>query len=220
MKNLLIYGTNLQAESMFRMITMEGQACIQAFVVDHEYRKSDMFCGLPVIDFEKVTDKFNPDEYEICLSFGYRNMVRNRQSKYRICKEKGYGIFTFISKNAAVYTDDVGEGSIVYPGTVLAPCVRVGRGTFIECGCVIAHHSRIGDFNFIAPGVHFCGDVTTGTNCFIGGAAEITNGVTLGNYAFVAAFAKVSKDLKAKGVVLPGRSIRSEKTSFEMMDYM
>ena len=100
------------------------------------------------------------------------------------------------------------------------PYVEIGIGTFIESGVVIAHHSKIGNFNFIAPGAHFCGSIKTNSNCFIGGAAEITNGCVLGQYSFVAANAKVSHNMEKYEVFLPSHSVKSNKTSEEMMEYM
>lgn len=220
LSKILIYGTNLQAAALYTMIRAEEQAEVAAFVVDSDYRKNDTYCGIPVVDFENIEYLFSPDIYEICLSFGYKNMVRNREEKFNKCRGLGYHIYSFISKKANVYTTSIGEGCNIYPGTTIAPFVEIGKGSFIECGNVIAHHTRIGDFNFIAPGAHFCGAVTTGKNCFIGSASEIINGCTLGNFVFIGAMSKVSKNIKAKEVVMPPRSEKSNKTSDEMMLYM
>lgn len=218
---VVIYGTNLQAAALYKMIHIEQQAKVEAFIVDRNYRKCNRFEGLEVVDFENIEYFFPKDKYKICLSFGYKNMVHNRKEKFSICKEMGYRLYTFVSKNAMIYTDKIGEGSNVYPGTILAPFSEIGKGSFIECGCVVAHHTKIGEYNFVAPGVHFCGAVVTGNNCFIGSAAEITNGCRLGNDVFVAASAKVSRDIDDEGVVLPLENHRKfEKNSFEMMKYM
>lgn len=218
---IVIYGTNLQAAALYKMIRVEQQAEVEAFIVDRNYRKCNTFEGLEVVDFENIEYLFPKDKYKICLSFGYKNMMYNRKEKFSICKEMGYELYTFVSKNAMIYTDKIGEGSNIYPGTILAPFSEIGKGSFIECGCVIAHHTKIGEYNFVAPGVHFCGAVVTGHNCFIGSAAEIINGCRLGNDVFIAASAKVSRDIDNKGVVLPSEKHRKiEKKSFEMMEYM
>lgn len=173
---IIIYGTNLQAASLFKMITLEGQGVVEGFVVDSGYKKFEEFQGCKVYELNAMVDAFSPDEYKICLSFGYKNMVHNRKEKFYLCKDLGYRLYSFISNKAIVYTDLIGEGCNIFPGTILEPFVEIGEGSFIECGCVISHHTKIGSFNFLAPGVHFCGDINTGENCFFGGASEITNG--------------------------------------------
>lgn len=219
-KKIIIYGINLQAAVLYKLITMEKQGEIECFVVDERYKNKDEYCGLRVVEFNRFISDFSPDRYAVCLSFGYKNMIRNREEKFYECQKHGYEIIRYISKNAVVYSDQLGEGCIIYPGAIIMPYVEIGVGTFIEAGVVIAHHSKIGEFNFIGPGAHFCGNVRTGSNCFIGGAAEIVNNCILGQYSFVAANAKVSHDVKQHEAILPTRSVKSSKSSDEMMEYM
>lgn len=219
-KGILIYGVNQQAAVLYKMITAEQQADVFAFVADSDYRTEDTYCGLPAVDFEEAVFRYSPDKYQICLSFGYKNMIRNREDKFNVCKRLGYQIYTFVSRNANIYTDKIGEGCNIYPGTTIAPFVEIGKGSFIECGNVIAHHTKIGEFNFSAPGVHICGAVITGKNCFIGGACEIINGCILGDYVFVGAAAKVTGNVQSKGTIMPAKSMNIEKISDDMMQYM
>lgn len=217
---IVIYGVNQQAAQLCVLIEKEEQAIVEAFIIDKDYKTCDEFCSKPVVTSDMLEEMYPNDTYSICLSFGYKNMVHNREAKFNWCKEKGYSIYTFISKNAILYTDTIGEGCNIYPGTILSPFVKVGRGNFIEAGCVIAHDTKLGDFNFIAPGVHFCGDVTTGANCFFGGAAEIVNGVVIGDEVFVGAAAKVSRNIEAKSAILPAQSTCLGNKAFEIMEKM
>lgn len=147
-------------------------------------------------------------------------MVRNREEKFWQCKKQGYTIYTFISKNAYVYTSDIEEGCNIYPGTTIMPFVKIGKGCFIETGCTIAHHTKIGSFSFIAPGAHFCGDVKSGRNCFFGGACEVVNSCELADFCFIAAGTKVSRDLSAETAILPAASVVANEDAFSMMEKM
>jgi len=216
---IIIFGTNLQAATLWKMITQEEQAVVEAFIIDKEYRKCDEFQGLPVVNSEDMVEKFPPSKYKVCLSFAYKNMVHNRRNIFNKCKDMGYEIYTFISKNAMVYTDDIGEGANIYPGVLLAPFVKVGTGSFIDFGCVIAHHSEIGDFNYMAPGVRFCGDISTGSNCFFGAASMVNNGCKLSKEVFVSSNAKVTKNVKERGVVLTSK-LKMQLDSFDVMKMM
>lgn len=220
MDQIVIYGINMQAQALYEMITQEQRANVKAFVVDRAYKKQDELLSMPVYEAERIRELFPPEQFKVCLSFGYKNMVLNREEKFKQCKMLGYEIFTFISEHATVYTKHIGEGCNIYPGTTIMPFVEVGEGCFIEAGCTIAHHTQIGAFNFIAPGAHFCGDVKTGKNCFFGGACEVVNSCEIGELSFVAAGAKVSRNIPAQSVVVPARSMRIEKDPFSFMQKM
>ena len=218
--NILIYGVSKQAQTLYKLITMEQKADILAFIVDARFKKADELLGLPIIEIDEAFRTYSQEDVKICLGFGYKNMVHNREEKFRYCKRKGYAIYTYVSDKCINYCETIGEGSIIYPGTILQPFTSIGEGSFIEAGCVIAHHTQIGDYNFIAPGVHFCGSVKTGRNCFFGGAAEIINDVTIGNEVFVSAGAKVGKDLQDRVAVKSSHCEVSGNDSFTTMGRM
>jgi len=217
---ILIYGISKQAQTISELIEREHQARVIGFFVDSEYKTSNCLLGKPVYETGEIDQIVRDYSAKVCLSFGYKNMVRNRERKYYYCKEQGYSMYTFISNNAHVYTDAIGEGCIIYPGTILQPFTKIGIGTFIEAGCVIAHHTEIGSFNFIAPGAHFCGSVKTGSNCFFGGASEIVNDITIEQEVFIPAGAKVSHNMK-KGSTLHVVSTKSSNmNSDKIMERM
>lgn len=217
---VIIYGISKQAQTLCELIIREQQAEVVGFFVDSDYKDKDTLLGKPVFETCKVSNIIKKNTAKVCISFGYKNMIRNRENKYYYCKEQGYPIYTFISKNAYVYTDDIAEGCIIYPGTILQPFTKIGLGTFIEAGCVVAHHTEIGAFNFIAPGVHFCGSVKTGSNCFFGGASEIINDIRIDNEVFIPAGAKVSHNMKQGTTLHVKSTLESKQTAEEIMRMM
>ena len=185
-KKIIIYGINMQAEQLLVYLEAEDVK-VEAFCVDKAYYKTAVLRGKPVICFEDIEDEYPPDEYAIILSFGYKNMILNREEKFIICKNKGYEIPSFISRDAKVYTSDIGEGVIIYPNTCIAPFVEIGKGCYFETSCTIAHHSRIGNFNFFAPGVTTGGAVLIENNCFFGISSVIASGKTIKSRTMVGA---------------------------------
>lgn len=196
-KKVLIYGINQQAQQLYYYISMEGNREIEAFIVDREYKTKKTLLGLPVVDFEDIEKKFAPSKYEILLSFGYKNIIRNRQEKYFLCKQKGYNLASYISKDAKVYTEDIGESVIIYPNTIIAPYVKIGNGCFIETSCNISHHTSIGDFNFFAPGTIVVGNVQIGNNCFFGAGSIIATQYSIGDRVVIGAGVCVTGDVKS-----------------------
>lgn len=214
-KKILIYGINKQAQQLYYYLSMEGERQVTAFIVDRDYKKDEILLGLPVYCFEDIESIFPNDEYEILLSFGYKNMVRNRQEKHKLCKEKGYDIASFISKDAKVYTKQIGEGVIIYPNTVVAPFVSIGDGCFIEISCSIAHNTQVGEFNFFAPGVTISGDIKIGKNNFFGCGSVITAGVSIEDLVVVGAGVCVTKSLECNTSLRHSEAIRLTKNSDE-----
>lgn len=198
-KKLVIYGINHQAQQLYSYILQEKGIKAEAFVVDRAYKEKDKLLGLPVYEFEDVVHRFPPSEYQILLSFGYKNMVKNRQEKFELCKKLGYTLYTFISEKAVVYTDNIGEGSIIYPNVFVAPFVKIGKGCFLENSVSVSHHSIIDDFCFLAPKATICGDVQIEANCFLG-----ANSLHLANRTLVSAGAFLNRDTKEGNICFYG----------------
>lgn len=210
MKEIVIYGINMQAQQLYYYIRKENCGNVAAFIIDKEYYKEtmkEMVDGCDIVFFEDITRKYPPDRYDVILSFGYKNMVRNREKKFCECKKAGYTIKSFISKEANVNTENIGEGVVIYPNVYIAPYTYIGKGTFIEIGCNIAHHTSIDDFVFLAPGVTVCGGVSIQNNCFIGGGSVVGNNVIIEKMSLVGAGVCVTKNLKSNTALCHGKSV-------------
>ena len=194
MTKVIIYGINHQAQQLKVLLEHDGQVEVCAFVVDEDYKKSDSLLGIPVYDFETIELNFSPKKYQVVLSFGYKNMVKNREQKYYACKNKGYTLYTYLSKDACIYSDAIGEGTIVYPNCYIAPHTRIGKGCFLENGVSIAHDSKLDDFIFCAPRVNICGDNVIQSNCFLGAGCIVAGDITLQKRSLVAAGAVCLRD--------------------------
>lgn len=199
-KKLIIYGVNQQAQQLFYYLTQEEYS-VEAFCVDCAFYKQSFLLERPVVKFEHIIKEYPAFKYDILLSFGYKNMVANRQEKYNTCRALGYNIPSFISKDAKVYSEKIGNGVIIYPNVVIEPFVSIGDGCFIESSCTIAHHSTIGEFNFFAPGVTTGGGITVANNCFFGVSSSVSSGKKIANRTLIGAGVCVMDDT-VEGMVL------------------
>ena len=212
MEDIIIYGIGAQAKQLKRYIEHDECANIHAFVVDRKYKKTDSLCDLPVIEFEEVESLYPPDEYKMLISFAYTNMMDNRKDKIEITKQKGYSLFSYISKDARVYSEKIGESVIIYPGTVIASNVNVGTGCFFEISCSIAHDTILGEYCFFAPGATVCGEVVIENNTFIGSGAVVVNSLKIGSFSFISANALVSKNVLDNSVINPNGGVSNIKS--------
>ena len=208
---VIIYGINHQAQQLKCFLEFEQQAEVCAFVVDAAYKKGDELLGLPVYEFENVEQIFSPKEYQILLSFGYRNMVKNREDKYFLCKEKGYQLFTYISKDAIVYSVEIGEGSLIYPRCFLEPFTKIGKGVFVDAGVFIGHNTVVEDFCFFAPNATVCGDIHIESNCFLGANCTVANQGVVRSRTLVAAGAVLTKEVDEGTICLAAKAITTHQ---------
>ncbi len=171
-----------------------GGVEIGGFVVDSQFKNSDEFQSLPVFAFENIEELVDINAVQIVLALGYSNMNEHRKSKYNYCKSKGYKVFTYVSQQAQVFSDKIGEGSIILPGTYIGPYSEVGICTVIRPGTVLAHHVTIGDFNWIADGCTFGGGVKMGSHCFLGLGTTVRNEISIADYTFAGAQTYLGRD--------------------------
>lgn len=210
MKKIIIAGTSQFSSVMHKLVNVENEDEVIAFTINREYIQSDTFEGKPVVAFEELSETFDMTRYDIMLTFGYTLLNAIREKFYKECKDKGYNIYTFISKNSCVYTDSIGEGTLVLPSVYIGPFNEIGKCNIIWNGTNISHHSIIGNFNNIAAGAILAGDVIIGNNCFLGVNTSYKNGVKVASQSFIAASSYVSKNTKENTAYSgsPARSIK------------
>ncbi|MER3450264.1 MAG: gamma carbonic anhydrase family protein [Chloroflexota bacterium] len=112
----------------------------------------------------------------------------------------------FISEAAYVVGDvEVGEGSSIWPGTVVrgdSGRIRIGRFVNIQDNCTVHSDAdaEYGDYVTLGHGV-VCHARKVGSHVLIGNGAVVNDGVEIGEYSLIAAGAVVREN-----TVIPPRS--------------
>ncbi len=169
--------------------------------------------GMPVGPFEKLGATLKED-FAVILGIGYTKMNTLRAKLYKLCKEAGYEVGSYISSQALVYSNEIGEGTFVCPGVVIGPDCKLGKGNYIESSAVLTHDNTLGDFNFISTNAVFGGFSKVEDNCFIGLHTTIKDEVTIASGNFIGASANVLKSIaNTCGVYIgnPARYLRETK---------
>ena len=186
-KKVIIFGTSIFSQVVFQTIVQEDLAEVVAFTLNKNYIDKTEFEGIPVIPFEELDKKYDMSKHEIIIALGYKRMNDIRKDIYLKCKELGYSIYTLISRNALVYTNNIAEGSIILPLAFVGPYVSIGECVILWNNVSICHHSKIGAFTHIAGGTTVGGETNIGSNCFIGMNCTFKNGIEIGDRTFVGA---------------------------------
>lgn len=219
MDKIIIFGTTNHSHMIRRIIEKEKAAEVVAYTINKKFMSKDGFFeyeGYPVIPFEEVERYFEPSKYKILNTIGYTKMNEIRREKNEECLRKGYDLFTFVSKDAIVFSEITGFGNIVMPGAYIGTNVTLGVGNIIYSGCTLTHDIQIGNYSFLAAGCTIGGNVNIGNNCFLGLNSTIKNSVNIADFSLIGAATYISKDTQKYGIYVPERSKKLEKSSLEI----
>lgn len=97
----------------------------------------------------------------------------------------------------------IGQGTVVFAGSIIQPDAAIGKHCIINTGATIDHDCVVKDFVHICPGVNLAGNVTIGKGAWIGIGSQIIQGVSVGSGAVVGAGATVIRDVP-EGVTVIG----------------
>lgn len=112
----------------------------------------------------------------------------------------------------------IGEGTIVYPGSVIDVDVKIGCHVVINKLASIGHDSLVNDFCTIAPGVNLGGHVTLGEGCDIGMNSCVIQQKTIGSWTIVGAGAVVVNDLPSNvtAIGVPAKPIKQRQPGWQL----
>ena len=214
MADLIIFGAADIARLAHQYFERDSPHRVVAFTVDTEYRKSDSFCGLPLVDFDTVPDRYPPSRFSMFVALSYARMNRVRAAKYFRAKELGYTLVSYVSSRCSYLTDETaGDNCFILEDNTVQPFVRIGNNVTLWSGNHVGHDSVIEDHCFVTSHVVISGNVRIGSYCFLGVNATLRNSIVLAPETLVGAGAAIMKNTEPKGVYLGPRADLFEKTS-------
>jgi sugar O-acyltransferase (sialic acid O-acetyltransferase NeuD family) len=217
-QDVVIFGTGDQARLTHSYLLHDSVYRPVAFTVHADYVTGDSFCGLEVIPFDRVEERYPPDRVAMFVAVAFGRVNRTRAEVYAESKRKGYRLVSYVSTCAVVGPDFViGDNSVLLEGSIVQPFARIGNDVVIGPGCLIGHDVVIGDHCFLAAGVTIPGNVTIGDYCFIGANATFRNGINIAAECVIGAGALVLENTEARQVFLeqatPAAAISSDMLS-------
>lgn len=199
---LIIMGTTPFSIMLYKIIEKEQFASVLAFTTGRAFMDKTELEGIPIVAFEELSDSFDMNQ---C----YSQMNDIRKKVFFQIREEGYKLCTFISANANVYTDKIGDGSIIMPGAFVGPYVELGVSDIIYANVSLTHHITIGDFVFIGSGCVVGGNVKIGDNCFVGLNSTIKNKAKIPSYTLIGSGTNILSSItEGKGAVYVGNPAR------------
>ena len=167
---------------------------VVAFTVDAEFLDAESFRGLPVVAFEEVEKRYPPDDHDLFVAVGLRDVNRVRAAKLLQAEKKGYRLANYVSSRAMVPAGfQAGPNTWIMEGAHVHPFATLGRNVILWSTSVVGVKSRIGDHCWISGAI--VGDsVTVGEGSFLGLGAVLASFTTVGKNNVIGAGAVIVKD--------------------------
>lgn len=196
---LVILGTSLFAPEVADLIEDTGQYDVTAFVENWEREKTSApFLGRPVVWIDDA-GALAATHHAVC-SLG----TTRRKAFVEQVAALGFRFARIAHPGARISSQsDVGDGSIVSVGVIVAAHTRIGRHVIVNRGALIGHHVTVHDYVTISPGANIAGAVTIEEGAYVGMGAIVLDRLTVGARAVVGAGAVVTRSVPA-GVQVMG----------------
>ena len=202
-KPLVIFGSGEIAQLAHYYFTTDSEYDVVAFTVDGAYASEPEFCGLPLVNFDEVTQHFPPESHVMFVALSYAKLNAVRKEKYLAAKSLGYELASYISSHATVLNDGrMGENVFVFEDNTIQPFVNIENNVTLWSGNHIGHHSTIGNHCFLASHIVVSGGVTIEEQCFIGVNATLRDHITIGSRCVIGAGALLLSDADPDGLYI------------------
>lgn len=202
-KPLIIFGAGDIAQLAHYYFSTDSAYEVVAFTVDAAYVAANEFCGLPVVPFEEVTNRYLPEKHDFFVALSYSKLNQVRKDKYLAAKGLGYRIASYVSSRATLLNEGrIGENCFILEDNTIQPFATIGNNVTLWSSNHIGHHSTIHDHCFIASQVVVSGGVEIGESCFIGVNATLRDHIKIGEKCVIGAGALLLSDAEPEGVYI------------------
>ena len=195
MRNLIIFGSGIVADAISCYFKRSKYYRQCAFCVDKEFINKSEMNGLPVISTDKLVDQYPPDNYELFIAIGFKDLNLARKNLYYRFKELGYKFASYIETESLDYLKKIGENSLILPGTTLQPNVSIGDNVFIWGNALIGHHVCIENHVWITGSASIGGGAKIGECCFVGLNATIGPSINIGERCLIGSNTLTTKNI-------------------------
>lgn len=211
-KNLVIVGAgDFGREVSFVVERLNEHGAdwnLLGFVDDDETMRGAMADGYPVLGpVECLWDMERP-LWAVC-SVG-TGRVRARIME-KVLSWPGISAASLVDPSVIVGRGaEIGAGSVVCPGTVLAINASLGAHTIVNLNCTIGHDTVLEDCCTVHPGSNLSGKVHVGRCTDIGTGTKIIQGLSVAPGSILGAGAVVVRDIAEPGtyVGVPVKKVR------------
>lgn len=217
MAKIIIFGIQDFAELAHYYLENDSEHEVVAFSVNEQYlTENRFFHGLPIVAFENIEKEYPSANFKFFAPMSPQQMNRLREEVYNAIKAKGYELITYISSNATLFDNSIGDNCFILENNTIQPFTSIGNNVILWSGNHIGHHSIIKDHIMFTSHVVLSGHCIVENYCILGVNATIRDGLTIAEGTFVAMAASIIKSTEPWGMYKGNPAIKSEKSTKEL----
>ncbi len=214
-EKLVIIGDGETAELACDYFTYDSNFEVVGFAAEAAYRKNRVLSGLPVVDFEGVEQVFSPNTHRAFVAVSYTNLNRLRRRLFKLTKQKGYKLTSYISSKSYVSPDvALGENCFILENTVVQRGAKIGDDVTLWSGSSVGHRSQVGSHCFLAMHVAVSGFCWVGAGSFLGVNSCTVGAIRVGEDCVVGAGAVLLGEAESGHVYVgnPAKALLNQKS--------
>ena len=212
--NLVIIGAGEFAEIAFEYFTHDSPYNVVAFAAEREHLRARELCGLPVLPFDELEQRFPAANHSAFVAITYTKLNRVRARLFAAARAKGYAPASYVSSRAFVWHNaSIGENVFVFENNVVQHRVSIGDDVILWSGNHIGHQSRIEDHCYLSSQVVVSGYCCVGAHSFLGVNATLADHVRVGASNLIGAGAIILKDTPDHAIYQAGATEPSPVSS-------
>ena len=213
MAKLVIIGSGGHARVVMDMADRQSLETI-GFIDDNK-PQGDLVDGMPILGGAEEIRRIAARESSIGFVAAIGDNFIRAEIVARVSAMCPGLIWAAIIDPSAVISrrTEIGEGAMIFAGTVINPGVKVGRHAIINNSCSIAHDTEFGAFSSAAPGVLTGGNVSIGEMSHLGVGAAVSHGVKIGAHSIIGSGSALVRDCPAYSIAygVPAKIIRKRE---------
>lgn len=199
--DVIVFGTGQVSKLARYNLEQEGSHRVAAFTVDAGWITEPSFCGIPVVPFEELAERYPPERFAMFVPLSYRNRNRLRVEKYHAAKLMKYGFVSIVpAEVGADHSVQTGENCFIAPGAIVRPFARIGDNCHVAAGAVISHDVVVERHCFVSSAAVVGGGAHVGEGCVIALNATVLNGILVAPRCLIGAGAVLTADSAPDGV--------------------
>ncbi len=171
------------------------------FVVDKEYKKSDIYLDETVYTFDSLPHEFDKSRDYLFVAMEWDKLNSTRRKLYTRLKSEGYKLANIISPHAIIHGEIKGENCWICDNVVIENDAVIYDDIFLKTGAIVQHLSVIESHCFIGARTLMAGGVHIGEQSYIGIGAIIFNSVNIGKKCLVGGATYVKRHLPDFSVI-------------------
>jgi sugar O-acyltransferase (sialic acid O-acetyltransferase NeuD family) len=212
----VLVGDGEFAEIAYEYFTHDSPYRVVGFAVEGAFRARDELFGLPVVDLERVTERFAPEGHRAFVAVTNTQLNRVRARLLAAVRAFGYEPASYVSSRAFVWRNAcIGQNCFVFENNVIQYHVHVADNVVLWSGNHVGHRTVIRENCFVTSHAVISGYCDIGANSFIGVNACFADHVKVGPDCIVGMGSVVVKDLEPGRVYVGNPAKPLQKSSYD-----